>query len=212
MPTTPSPVATHAVADRSYDVAGLTDTQLERRRSILDAASRQAEEGGYAGVHIRAVASEAGVALGTLYKYFESKDHLLAALLVDWVSDTEVAILAHPSTADTAEGRLLDMIGHALGVMSARPEATRAVVTALYGPSTAVAVCQSNISATMGRILAQAFDSTADPLWCSTAIRSIEHVWFSAMLSWANGWIEPDQVRAEIAAAVRHVVGSPAST
>ena len=41
-----------------------------------------AAEGGYDAVQMRDVAGEAGVALGTIYRYFASKDHLLAACQV----------------------------------------------------------------------------------------------------------------------------------
>ena len=41
-------------------------------------------EGGYDAAQMRAVALRAEVALGTIYRYFASKDHLLAATMVDW--------------------------------------------------------------------------------------------------------------------------------
>lgn len=52
----------------------------ERRREILDSATTLFEEKGYAETTIGEIASAAGVAAGTVYLYFPSKDHILLAL------------------------------------------------------------------------------------------------------------------------------------
>ena len=57
----------------------LTPNQAARRDRVLDAAMSLAAEGGYDAVQMRDVASRAQVALGTIYRYFSSKDHVLAA-------------------------------------------------------------------------------------------------------------------------------------
>ena len=38
------------------------------------------------------VARESGVALGTLYRYFASKDHLFAAVFVEWQGALKVKL------------------------------------------------------------------------------------------------------------------------
>ena len=50
--------------------------QRERRQRILDATLALASRGGYDAVQMRAVADRADVALGTLYRYFASKESL----------------------------------------------------------------------------------------------------------------------------------------
>ena len=55
--------------------------QRERRRRILDAATALAAKGGFEQMQMRAVAERADVALGTLYRYFPSKIHLLVSVL-----------------------------------------------------------------------------------------------------------------------------------
>ena len=53
--------------------------------NILSAARRLIAEHGYAAVTMRAVAKECGIAVGTFYNYYPSKDAMLAAcLLHDW--------------------------------------------------------------------------------------------------------------------------------
>ena len=53
--------------------------QQDRRERIIDAALALASRGGYDAVQMRAVADGAEVALGTVYRYFPSKSHLLIA-------------------------------------------------------------------------------------------------------------------------------------
>ena len=55
--------------------------QRERRRRILDSTLALASKGGYDAVQMRAVADRADVAVGTLYRYFPSKVHLLVSAL-----------------------------------------------------------------------------------------------------------------------------------
>ena len=53
-------------------------------------------EGGYEAVQMRDVAARANVALGTIYRYFSSKDHLLAAVMVEWCRDLERRVGLRP--------------------------------------------------------------------------------------------------------------------
>ncbi len=52
-----------------------------RRDTILDATLAAAAVGGYEAVQMRAVAEQVGIAVGTLYRYFPSKTHLLVSAL-----------------------------------------------------------------------------------------------------------------------------------
>src|SRR5215475_8730231 len=52
-----------------------------RRAAILAAAADAAAEGGMAAVQIASVAERAGIAAGTVYRYFPSKAELVAALV-----------------------------------------------------------------------------------------------------------------------------------
>ena len=61
--------------------AAIPASQAARRERILDAAMELATDGGWDAVQMREVAERAEVALGTLYRYFPSKVHLLVSLL-----------------------------------------------------------------------------------------------------------------------------------
>ena len=54
---------------------------------IICEAKRQIDRYGYESTTIRSVASECGIAVGTVYNYFKSKDMLVASfILQDWMS------------------------------------------------------------------------------------------------------------------------------
>src|SRR5579859_4974348 len=69
-----------------------------RHESIIAAARALASEHGMAAVQIVPVAERAGIAAGTVYRYFPSKDDLFAAL----VSATAEAEIAKIRTAAAA--------------------------------------------------------------------------------------------------------------
>ena len=66
------------------EAASLRTDQRERRQRIIDAAERMMFDVDYEKIQVKDVADEAEVALGTLYRYFNSKDHLFACALQSW--------------------------------------------------------------------------------------------------------------------------------
>jgi AcrR family transcriptional regulator len=74
-----------------------------RQEAIVAAARALASESGMSAVQIVPVAERAGIAAGTVYRYFPSKDELVAAL-VAVIADQEIAGIRH--AAETAPGPL----------------------------------------------------------------------------------------------------------
>jgi AcrR family transcriptional regulator len=78
--------------------------RLAARHDAIIAAARQiAGEGGMAAVQIASVAARAGVAAGTVYRYFPAKTDLVAALLEE-IAESEIGALRR--AADNAPGPL----------------------------------------------------------------------------------------------------------
>src|ERR1700729_1852710 len=74
-----------------------------RHAAIIAAARDTAGEGGMAAVQIAPVARRAGIAAGTVYRYFPGKTDLVAALLTE-ISAREISALRR--AADIAPGPL----------------------------------------------------------------------------------------------------------
>jgi AcrR family transcriptional regulator len=69
------------------------ERRLAARRAAIVAATREtASEGGMAAVQIAPVAQRAGIAAGTVYRYFPSKTDLIAAVLAE-ISEREIGAL-----------------------------------------------------------------------------------------------------------------------
>ena len=78
--------------------------RLTARKDAIVAATRAvASEGGMAAIQIMPIAARAGIAAGTVYRYFPGKTELLGALIAS-ASEHEVAAMRH--AADTAPGPL----------------------------------------------------------------------------------------------------------
>jgi AcrR family transcriptional regulator len=75
----------------------------ERREAIIAAARALVAESGMAAVQIAPVAARAGIAAGTVYRYFPSKTELVAAVMAA-VSERELAAVR--AAADAAPGPL----------------------------------------------------------------------------------------------------------
>src|SRR5437764_2549287 len=84
--------------------------QRERRKRILDATLALASKGGYDAVQMRTVAERADVALGTLYRYFPSKIHLLVSALVQVFDRTQEELDRRPIPGDPQTERLLYLL------------------------------------------------------------------------------------------------------
>ena len=75
-------------------LADMTSRQLVRRATIIEAVIDLIAEVGAEAVQMRDVSKRSGVALATVYRYFNSKDYLLAAALEDWQKRLTRRILA----------------------------------------------------------------------------------------------------------------------
>jgi AcrR family transcriptional regulator len=69
------------------------------RERILNAALAQVAEGGYASASVQAVATQAGVAVGTVYRHFPSKSELFAEVFTS-ASQRELDVVTEVSRRD----------------------------------------------------------------------------------------------------------------
>lgn len=188
------------------DTTTLTKSQAARRERVIRAALDLGATGGYDAVQMRDVATSAGVALGTIYRYFSSKDHLLAAAMVEWTLDLERRVGQRPPKGDTTTERVSDVLRRATRAMEKEPKLSEAVVTALLSPDRGAAACQEDVSASMNRIMSMALGDDFDPEFKVNATRTLGHVWFSALIGWVNGWSGMEKVADELDVATHLVL------
>lgn len=188
----------------------LTPSQAARRERVIRAALELGASGGYDVVQMRDVAANAGVALGTIYRYFSSKDHLLAEAMVAWTQDLERRVGQRPPKGDTVAERVVEVLGRATRAMEKEPQLSEAVVTALMSPDRGAASCQEEVSAAMNRIMDLAMGDV-DPDVRHQVTRTLGYVWMSALIGWVNGWSGMERVATEVEIAA-HLILDPYST
>jgi TetR/AcrR family transcriptional regulator, cholesterol catabolism regulator len=176
----------------------LTKSQAARRERVIRAALELGAEGGYDAVQMRDVATRAEVALGTIYRYFPSKDALLLAVMVQWLGDLEQRVTRHPPTGDSTVERIMDVLTRALRSMDRDPRLTAAVIGAMTAGDPASVAAINEVTRAMARIMRSAFPDDVDPALEASAAKALGHVWWSATISWANGMGDIDWVAGEL--------------
>jgi AcrR family transcriptional regulator len=100
------------------------EAKHSRRSAILDTAWQLFQDTPYSAVAMSEVAERAGLAKGTLYLYFKTKEELFLALqeqqLVDWFDEVDRAL-----TADRADWSSGDVVSLLCGTLERRPGVAR---------------------------------------------------------------------------------------
>jgi TetR/AcrR family fatty acid metabolism transcriptional regulator len=107
----------------------------DKRERILDAAVRVFARKGFHATRVSEVAKAAGVADGTIYLYFESKDHLLISLFEHRVERLLAYLETELPRAPSASHRLQRIIELQLGLLEGERDLAE-VVTVILRQST----------------------------------------------------------------------------
>jgi AcrR family transcriptional regulator len=108
-----------------------TRSQHQRRKRIVQAAAALASRGGVEAMQMRTVAERAGVALGTLYRYFPSKMDLVVAVVGEEIDLLESSIERRPPSAASPPGRAVDVLMRATRGLMREPELADALIRSL---------------------------------------------------------------------------------
>lgn len=186
--------------------------QRDRRRRILDATVEIASRGGFDAVQMRAVAQQADVALGTLYRYFPSKIHLLVSALATQFEQNQAQLVGRPIPGDSPADRVINVLKRATRGMQGDPHLTEALTRAFMFADKSVAdeihVVGMHLTAMLTRAMkGSAYVEGAVPTDEDVAMaRVISDVWLSALVSWVTGRASAQEVGEHIETAVRLVL------
>jgi AcrR family transcriptional regulator len=177
--------------------------QRERRKRILDATLELASRGGYEAVQMRAVADRADVALGTLYRYFPSKIHLLVSGLAREFERAEERLGRSPLPGDTARDRVLFVLHRVTRSMQREPLLIEAMTRAFMFADPSAAAEVNTVAKLMEGMLTRAMhDGEPTPDERSIA-RIIGDVWLSNLVAWVTKRATTDDVEANLELAAR---------
>ena len=85
----------------------MTSSQLIRRARLLEATLELAKEVGGQALQMKDIAARASVALGTVYRYFASKEHLLATAFADWKDRSARRLATTTRTTDLTTAQVV---------------------------------------------------------------------------------------------------------
>ncbi|HZG05194.1 MAG TPA: TetR family transcriptional regulator [Streptomyces sp.] len=181
----------------------LTERQEARRRRILDATARLARRGGFGAVQMREVAESSDVALGTLYRYFPSKVHLLVATMHDRLERLHGTLHRHPPQEPEPAARVAGTLMRAFRALQREPHLAEAMVRAFTFADRSVSAEVDAVSRLTTAIILDAMGQEAgregppSPERLSV-VRVIEHTWHSTLIGWLSGRASTEQVREDI--------------
>jgi AcrR family transcriptional regulator len=160
--------------------------QRDRRKRILDATLALAGKGGYDAVQMRAVAEQADVALGTLYRYFPSKIHLLVSGLVREFEQTQEKLDRKAIPGDTPYDRMLYVLNRITRSMQREPNLAEAMTRAFMFADPSAAAEVNTVARLMEQMLTRAMHD-GEPSEDDKAIaRIIGDVWLSNLVAWVT--------------------------
>src|SRR5262245_39580431 len=121
----------------------------DRSDKIIEVAIALAEKGGFDNVRQREVAAKAGVALGTLYKRFRSKEDILCAALEREAADLERRMEDSPVRGEDEIDRVTAFFKLVTRGLVRKPNYARAVLRAM---ASGVPEIANNVLAYHGRM------------------------------------------------------------
>ncbi|MEE1939835.1 TetR family transcriptional regulator [Streptomyces sp. TRM 70361] len=184
-----------------------TERQEARRRRILDATAALARRGGFEAVQMREVAEASGVALGTLYRHFPSKIHLLVATMHDQLERLHRTLHRHPPREPEPSARVAGTLLRAFRALQREPRLAEAMVRAFTFADRSAGAEVDAVSRLTTAIILDALGTRGGPEESGAerlpAVRVIEHTWHSALIGWLSGRASGEQVRSDIETACR---------
>jgi len=186
----------------------------ERALRIIETTIDLAEQGGFEAVRLRDVAAHAGVAMGTLYRRFHSKEDLLVAALERETRAMADRVIERPPKGGTASERVVGFFQMATRGMLRRPNLTRAMFRASAAGEPALAqkvgiFHDLQLRMVVGALRGQpvASNGSAEVSDRERLLGEVlNQIWFAVMINWSAGLQTPAQIHERMRASVELVL------
>jgi len=180
-------------------------TQIERRNRLLEAARSLASEGGYPAVTMRDVADRAKIGLATVYRYFSSKDHLIAEVHAVRGQDVARELQAAPPPGEQACDRVAKVCERLVDIILQDLNLSAAGVMALTSGDPAASSSEQWQTMVIGPCMEAAFgdEDVGDREEISALVG---HLVFAVMVGLTNGQHDRTSANAILESAVRRML------
>jgi AcrR family transcriptional regulator len=185
----------------------MSDQMEERARRIVETAVELAEEGGFEAVRLRDVAAHAGVALGTLYRRFRSKEDLLVAALASETRALEHRFAKSPPRGDDELERVMGFFALVGRGLLRRKNLAKALLKAAASGEPGLAQKMASYHAHIEAMIVMSMrdevvrndGELGDPKPNERerlVAQTLSQVWFALLLGWSGGVHDQAQVDA----------------
>lgn len=189
-------------------VRRFSGAQARRRAAARRAAADLAAEGGYEAITMAAVADRIGIARATIYRYFASKDHLLAEVTQDWAAEIDQDLRRHPPTGATLAERVAAAFDRLIETAARNPGLTTSILLAATSADPAATAAlrtwSSPVGLYLGTLVGRAKVSNLPEV-----ATVLGYVLFSALIAVALRGQDPAEAKAVLRAAVRLLLSTP---
>jgi TetR/AcrR family transcriptional regulator, cholesterol catabolism regulator len=164
----------------------LTDNQLARRQRVIDAGLVLLRRRDYDRIQVKDVAEEAGVALGTVYHYFSSKEHLFAEVLVKWAAGLRTSLTRRPLAGDSPQQKLTEAMHRSIRAFQRQPQLARLVSSLELSADPFAAEILDRLDAATTGVYLDLLDGI-EPDLARRIVRAADAVFDSLLRAWSAG-------------------------
>ncbi|MGW2308037.1 TetR family transcriptional regulator [Actinomadura luteofluorescens] len=172
-------------------------SQHQRRKRIVQAAAALASRGGIEAMQMRTVSERAGVALGTLYRYFPSKMDLVVAVVSEELDLLEGSIERRPPLAGGAPDRAVEVLMRATRGLMREPELAEALIRSLL-----LSDVKTDFGDRMSELLLRAASGPPEDIPAEDprrlVARALSGIWTMEMIEMLRGNATAEEIQARL--------------
>jgi len=157
--------------------------------------------GDYEKIQMKDVAEASDVALGTVYRYFTSKEHLFAAVQLEWVKTLHRQILRRPLAGQSNLERLSQVLHKSVRAFQIQPQFYRVLLV--------LEVAKDPFAKELFEVMSRETEATyreslsgLDPQTAADLLRVVQAVLGAELRRWVLGRQSIDEVKQNIDAAL----------
>ncbi|MEU5840210.1 TetR family transcriptional regulator [Rhodococcus sp. NPDC047139] len=177
--------------------------QHARYDRIIGAAAQLGAEKELERVRMQEVAELAGVAIGTLYRYFPSKTHLFVAVMVDRIDRMGVQLTRHSRASASPVDAVYEALLQATRALVRTPLLANAMIQSAASSNAATIPDVAKIDRHFDRLLLAAAGIEEPTVRDATLVRLVVALWFGLVQSALNGRSSIPEVEADLGTACR---------
>jgi TetR/AcrR family transcriptional regulator, cholesterol catabolism regulator len=179
----------------------LTPSQQQRRARIVAAGLALLRREDYDKIQVRDVADEADVAVGTLYRYFQSKEHLFAEVLAEWAETLRTRVERSPLQGATNTARLQEVLHRSVRAFQAWPQLVRVLMTLEASSDPFAAEIFTSMNTSIHAVWAEALVGLPDEV-VATVVKVVGATLDLLLRQWVTGRVSINDVYAHLERAV----------